>query len=93
MKVKTLQVVFINPYDEQPSEVEKFLTSWKIFCSTRTGLKTLKWESLIVLHILQTDQYNCGVIVSYFLDNESLVLSFNLEDFILDMLGYVFLLF
>jgi Ulp1 family protease len=56
------------------------MVNWKNFIKNRTALKNLQpWSILNLNHSIQTDGFNCGVFICFFLEkimkNESLVLN------------------
>ncbi len=69
IKVRTCQVLYLNPSGETNERLQEVLLNWIKFCSTRKKLQSFKWKLELLENLpVQKDNYNCGIFVCYYVN-------------------------
>ena len=63
--IKTQQITYIDPLGASEIDKNRVHNNWRIFSSQRS-MKNFRWIVFDPNHLLQTNDYTCGVYVCYF---------------------------
>jgi len=64
-KVKTRQLIYINPFGTNTSSAEAIFDSWLKVAKTRKEYNFIKWTYDLVEHSIQSDPFNCDVFILF----------------------------